>query len=102
MTNAAMRLIGDDRGRLPEEWMERIGDDNLAAQNPGAMTSRRTGAARGRRPCTASSSPRYAARGIGKFMPPAELCRTGPVWRIVVTLASALAYTTASVPFGIV
>ena len=45
MTSAAMRLIGDDRGRLPEERMERIGDDNLAAQNPGAMTSHRTAAA---------------------------------------------------------
>ena len=45
MTSAAVRLIGDDRGRLPEEWMERIGDDNLAAQNPGAMTSRRMVAA---------------------------------------------------------
>ena len=57
MTNAAVRLIGDDRGRLPEEWMERIGDDNLAAQTPGIMTSRRTAVARGLRPCTASSSP---------------------------------------------
>jgi hypothetical protein len=97
-----MHLIGDDRGRLPEEWMERIGDDNLAAQNPGAMTSRRIAAGSARRPCTVSLSLAYAARGIGKFMPPAELCRTGPVWRIVVTLASALAYATASVPFGIV
>ena len=41
MTSPAMHLIGDDRGRLPEEWMERIGDDNLAAQTPGAMTSHR-------------------------------------------------------------
>jgi hypothetical protein len=47
MTNAAVRLIGDDRGGLPEERMERIGDDNFAAQNPGAMTSRRTKAAGG-------------------------------------------------------
>jgi len=46
MTSAAVRLIGDDRGRLPEERMERIGDDNLAAQNPGAMTSHRMAAAR--------------------------------------------------------
>ena len=46
MTNAAVRLIGDDRGGLPEERMEWIGDDNFAAQNPGAMTSRRTAAAR--------------------------------------------------------
>jgi hypothetical protein len=46
MTSAAMRLIGDDKGRLPEKRMERIGDDNLAAQIPGIMTSRRTAAAR--------------------------------------------------------
>ena len=44
----------------------------------------------------------YAARGISRFMPPAELCRTGPVRRVVVTPASALAYVAASVPFGIV
>jgi hypothetical protein len=58
MTSAAVRLIGDDRGRLPEEWMERIGDDNLAAENPGAMTSRRIAAGSGLRPCTVSLSRR--------------------------------------------
>jgi uncharacterized membrane protein YccC len=39
----------------------------------------------------------YAERGIGTFMPPAELCRTGPVWRVVVTLASSIAC--AAAPF---
>jgi hypothetical protein len=58
MTSAAMRLIGDDKGRLPEKRMERIGDDNLAAQIPGIMTSRRIAAGSALRPCTVSLSRR--------------------------------------------
>ena len=46
MTSAAMHLIGDDKGRLPEKRMERIGDNNLTAQTPGIMTPRRTAAAK--------------------------------------------------------
>jgi len=42
MASAAMHLIGDNNGRLPEKGMERISDDNLAAQTPGIMASRRT------------------------------------------------------------
>jgi hypothetical protein len=45
MTSAAMRLIGDDKGRLSEKRMEQIGDDNFAAKILGIMTSRRTVAA---------------------------------------------------------
>ena len=40
-----MHVIGDDKGGLPEERMEWIGDNNLAAQTPDIMTSRRTKAA---------------------------------------------------------
>ena len=42
MASAAMHLIGDDKGRLPGKRMKWIGDDNLAAHNPGIMASRRT------------------------------------------------------------
>ena len=35
MASAAMHLIGDDKGGLSKKRMKRIGDDNLAAQNPG-------------------------------------------------------------------
>jgi hypothetical protein len=42
MPSAAMNLIGDDEGGLPKKRMKRIGDDNLPAQIPGIMASRRT------------------------------------------------------------
>jgi len=45
MTSAAMHPIGDDNRWLLEEWMERIEDDDLTAQTPGIMTSRRSKAA---------------------------------------------------------
>ena len=56
MTSAAMHPIGDDKGDLPEKRMEWIGYDNLTAQIPGIMTSRRTAEAAAPQPCTASSS----------------------------------------------
>jgi hypothetical protein len=48
-----MLLISGDDGGPSEERTKWIGDDNLAAQTPGIMTSRRTAAAR-----TGLSSPR--------------------------------------------
>ena len=57
MTSAAMHLIGDDKGGLPEKRMERIGDDNLAAQTPGIMTSRRSAGPSGPPSCTRSFRP---------------------------------------------
>ena len=45
MTSAAMHLIVYDKSGLPEERMERIRDNNLAAQITGIMRSRRTRAA---------------------------------------------------------
>jgi len=52
MTGTAMHLIGNNKGGLPEERMERIADDNLAAQTPGIMASRRTPEAAGQRRST--------------------------------------------------
>jgi len=53
--------------------------------------------ARGRR----RARPADRRRSSSLFMPPAELCRTGPVQHVVVALASAIAQTVPSVPFGI-
>jgi hypothetical protein len=41
------------------------------------------------------AKPGDRCRSSCRFMPPAELCRTGPVWRVVVTLASSIACTAA-------
>jgi hypothetical protein len=52
MTSAAMHPIGDDHCRLLEQWMERIEDDDLTAQTPGIMTSRRSAGLSAPRSCT--------------------------------------------------
>ena len=44
-----MNLIGDDEGGLPKKRMKRIGDDNLPAQIPGIMASRRMDARKAKR-----------------------------------------------------
>ena len=44
MTSAPVNLICDNDGRLSEERMEGIGDNNFAAQIPGIMASRRSAA----------------------------------------------------------
>jgi hypothetical protein len=45
--------------------------------------------------CTRSSSPPYAGPGIGRFMPPARLCRTVLEGRMVVEVLSAVAWPLA-------
>ena len=55
-----MHLKGDDKGSLPEERMEWVGDNNFAAQTPGIMASRRTEAEN----WAVVASP---ARGIRRF-----------------------------------
>jgi transposase len=55
-----------------------------------------------RLPSTVSSPRPYAALGIGRFMPPAELCRTDLVWHAVVTLARVDRVQGSPIPFGIV
>ena len=70
MTSAAMHLIGDDKGGLPEKRMERIGDDNLAAQTPGIMTSRRTKAEKTGRSSPRLSKPASFAASIRKPISP--------------------------------
>jgi hypothetical protein len=71
-----MDLIADDHRGLPRKRMEWIGDLNLASQMSGIMASRRWRAASVLRSSTPYWRRRYAACGIRRFMPPAELCRT--------------------------
>ena len=91
-----MDLIGDHHCGLARKRMEWIGDLNLTSQAPGIMTSRWIVAGSAPRPCTVSSSRRYAAHGIAPFMPPTELCRTVSEDASVVALPPSVTRTAAT------
>jgi hypothetical protein len=77
VVDAAMLVIANHQHRLPSERMKRIGDNGFECQKPGIMAPARTKAAKTGPAWHRSSRPPYAAVGIVRFMPRAELCRTG-------------------------
>ncbi|MCO5164253.1 MAG: hypothetical protein M9939_24490 [Mesorhizobium sp.] len=77
VADAVMLMLTDHDNGLPSQRMEGIGDDNVEARIHGIMTLLRMRVLNTGRPSPRSLKPPYAALGIRRFMPTAELCRAG-------------------------